>query len=167
MNIQWNQVTWYSKLLAVVLFVATFIIAFNLGMLYEQTSMMTSVVAVPVTVQQTTPVGSATTTPVTTTTTTTTTTSGPMIRAITADDQNTTINLAKGAVFAVDMGGGLSWSVTFDPASAIVAVGTDGEYKAVGSGVVTLSATGAPICPKGQACPQFRRIVNVTLNIGY
>lgn len=31
MNIQWNKVTWYSKLLAIVLFVLTFYIGFNLG----------------------------------------------------------------------------------------------------------------------------------------
>jgi len=31
MNIEWNKVTWYSKLLAVVLFVLTFYIGFNLG----------------------------------------------------------------------------------------------------------------------------------------
>jgi len=31
MNIEWNKVTWYSKLLAVVLFVLTFYIGFKLG----------------------------------------------------------------------------------------------------------------------------------------
>ena len=35
MKIEWNKVTWYSKLLAVVVFVATFILAFKLGMAYE------------------------------------------------------------------------------------------------------------------------------------
>jgi hypothetical protein len=36
MGIEWNRVTWYSKLAAVVVFLATFVIAFNLGMMYEQ-----------------------------------------------------------------------------------------------------------------------------------
>jgi membrane-bound inhibitor of C-type lysozyme len=31
MKIEWNKVTWYSKLIAVILFVLTFYIAFNLG----------------------------------------------------------------------------------------------------------------------------------------
>lgn len=34
MAIQWNKVTWYSKLLAVLVFIATFAIAFWLGMQY-------------------------------------------------------------------------------------------------------------------------------------
>jgi hypothetical protein len=35
MKIEWNRVTWYSKLLAVVIFVGTFLLAFKLGMAYE------------------------------------------------------------------------------------------------------------------------------------
>ena len=35
-KIEWNKVTWYSKLAAVVVFVATFWIAFNLGVLSAQ-----------------------------------------------------------------------------------------------------------------------------------
>lgn len=37
MAIQWNTVTWYSKLLAVAVFLATFMIAFQLGALWEAT----------------------------------------------------------------------------------------------------------------------------------
>ncbi len=37
MKIEWRKVTWYSKLLAVIVFFATFIIAFDLGVLWEQT----------------------------------------------------------------------------------------------------------------------------------
>lgn len=36
MNLQWNRVTWYSKLLAVIVFVGTFAIAFYLGITWEQ-----------------------------------------------------------------------------------------------------------------------------------
>lgn len=35
MKIEWNKVTWYSKVAAVVVFVLTFILAFKLGMAYE------------------------------------------------------------------------------------------------------------------------------------
>ncbi|MEI6281058.1 MAG: hypothetical protein WCP17_03625 [bacterium] len=31
MYIEWNKVTWYSKVLAIILFVATFCIGFKLG----------------------------------------------------------------------------------------------------------------------------------------
>ncbi len=37
MNIEWNSVTWYSKLLAVVVFVVALFVAFCLGIQYEQT----------------------------------------------------------------------------------------------------------------------------------
>lgn len=36
MTIEWNKVTWYSKLLAVIIFVATFWIAFYLGEQYRE-----------------------------------------------------------------------------------------------------------------------------------
>src|SRR5690606_32293209 len=36
MKIIWNQVTWYSKLLAVIFFLFTFIFAFKLGQEFEQ-----------------------------------------------------------------------------------------------------------------------------------
>jgi hypothetical protein len=35
MKIEWNKVTWYSKLLAVVIFVATFYLGFYFGMIYQ------------------------------------------------------------------------------------------------------------------------------------
>ncbi len=36
MKIQWNKVTWYSKVLALALFVALPFIGFKLGMCYER-----------------------------------------------------------------------------------------------------------------------------------
>ena len=36
MNIEWNKVTWYSKLLALILFSLTFFIGFNLGKEYAE-----------------------------------------------------------------------------------------------------------------------------------
>ena len=35
-NIEWNKVTWYSKALAVIIFIATFVIAFHLGRAFER-----------------------------------------------------------------------------------------------------------------------------------
>ncbi len=42
MKIEWNRVTWYSKLAAVAVFLATFLVAFNLGVFYEKTSVETA-----------------------------------------------------------------------------------------------------------------------------
>jgi len=33
MHIEWNKVTWYSKLVAIIVFVATFYIAYELGVI--------------------------------------------------------------------------------------------------------------------------------------
>lgn len=46
MKIEWNRVTWYSKIAAVILFVGTFVLAFNLGILWEKTSIETALVPV-------------------------------------------------------------------------------------------------------------------------
>ena len=50
LHIEWNRVTWYSKLAAVVLFVATFALAFTLGVYWEQVSIQNALELVPTTV---------------------------------------------------------------------------------------------------------------------
>ena len=40
MRIEWNRVTWYSKLAAVIVFLATFAVAFWLGRAYEVTQLL-------------------------------------------------------------------------------------------------------------------------------
>ncbi len=50
MAIEWNRVTWYSKLAAVAVFLATFLIAFNLGILWEQTHIETALLKTPRTI---------------------------------------------------------------------------------------------------------------------
>ena len=47
MAIQWNTVTWYSKLAAVIVFGVTFFLAFNLGILWEQTHLETAITQIP------------------------------------------------------------------------------------------------------------------------
>lgn len=47
MKIEWNRVTWYSKLAAAVVFLATFLVAFNLGVLYEKTGVETALTQAP------------------------------------------------------------------------------------------------------------------------
>ena len=46
-KIEWNKVTWYSKLAAVVVFLGTFLIAFNLGVLWEQVHVETALTETP------------------------------------------------------------------------------------------------------------------------
>lgn len=36
MNIKWNTVTWYSKLLAVIIYVGTFFVAYQMGAMMER-----------------------------------------------------------------------------------------------------------------------------------
>lgn len=48
MKIEWNRVTWYSKLLAVIVFVGVFVLAFCLGRQYEKTTeISTKIVSIP------------------------------------------------------------------------------------------------------------------------
>ncbi len=48
MKIEWNRVTWYSKLLAVIVFVGVFVLAFYLGRQYEKTTeISTKIVSIP------------------------------------------------------------------------------------------------------------------------
>ncbi len=42
MNVRWNEVTWYSKLIAVVLFVLVFLIGFWAGSAYQQKKYLAS-----------------------------------------------------------------------------------------------------------------------------
>ena len=44
-RIEWNKVTWYSKLASVIVFLATWFIAFNLGIFYEQVHIETAITA--------------------------------------------------------------------------------------------------------------------------
>lgn len=142
MKVEWNRVTWYSKLFAVLVFLATFAIAFDLGALWEKAQLQTAILPAPVT--------GATASPV-----------APIV--ITQADQFTTIKIKVGAPFEVSLGTALSWNVSFSPAGAVAASGSSSTYKAVTAGTITLTATGAPICKAGEACPQFRQQVTVTL----
>lgn len=48
MTIEWNKVTWYSKVLAMVLFVATFSLAFYFGQEFEKLKLMSPVESIKV-----------------------------------------------------------------------------------------------------------------------
>jgi hypothetical protein len=88
------------------------------------------------------------------------------------EDTNQTITLSRNERFVLNLGSDLTWKVQFDPADSIIRVansastgGIQGVYEAAKTGTATLRATGAPICVKGQACPQFLINVTVTFDI--
>lgn len=149
MNIQWNAVTWYSKLAASVIFVLAFFLAFNLGIVWEQVHIETAILQTPSpTASSTSQAGQDVTLP---------STCGGFIKdapvcpkgyrcqlnliadtggkcvvdtaspvpsdmlVVTARDENTTIKLAKNQRFAVKFGD-LSWTLSFAPDGAITRV---------------------------------------------
>jgi len=61
MKIEWNKVTWYSKAIAVLVFIATFFIGLECGLLYQQAKDLSlvslNIVKQSVPVQSTTSVG--------------------------------------------------------------------------------------------------------------
>ena len=46
MKIEWNKVTWYSKLATLIVFIGTFVLAFAFGMLYENAYVQEQLAAV-------------------------------------------------------------------------------------------------------------------------
>lgn len=51
MHIEWNRVTWYSWVAAILVFVGTFIVAFNIGILWEKAHIAMSITETPATAQ--------------------------------------------------------------------------------------------------------------------
>jgi predicted secreted protein len=88
---------------------------------------------------------------------------------ITNADNNTTIELSKNERFVIQLGGGLKWSLSFDPSTGISRVpnsttadGIQGVYEADAVGTTTLHATGAPICAAHEACPMLLAVMTAT-----
>ncbi|HVW82555.1 MAG TPA: hypothetical protein VHC68_01240 [Candidatus Paceibacterota bacterium] len=168
MALEWNRVTWYSKLLAVLLFLATFAVAFALGREYglleatPSASVGASLPAGQGSPESGAP-GAASSSPAA---------PGPGMRTLTEDDLGATIALSPGERFALALGSGLSWSVSFKPEGVVVRVpgadpapGTQGFFEAAASGTTTLSASGRPICSPGAACPQFIELFQATIAV--
>jgi predicted secreted protein len=90
---------------------------------------------------------------------------------ITNADNNTTITLAKGQDFTVQLGNDLRWTLTFDPSASVAKLSSitnqdaQGTYEATSPGTITLKGSGAPICTPEEACPQFEAVFTVTLEV--
>jgi hypothetical protein len=92
---------------------------------------------------------------------------------VTQADNGTTLHLAVGQRFLVDLGSTVDWSVAVAADQGIVGRvrgilvirGAQGVYAALAPGTTILSAIGSPVCSSG-ACPQFRIAFSVTIVVG-
>jgi hypothetical protein len=87
---------------------------------------------------------------------------------VSSSANNTTVHLAKGEKFALQLGTGLNWNLAFSPVGILSYVpsttssSTQGVYVADAAGTTTMHATGVPICKAGQACPMFLAVSTIT-----
>jgi hypothetical protein len=97
---------------------------------------------------------------------------GAAALVVTLADNRTTLHVAVGQQFLVDLGSTVDWTVTIaDQGIArrvpgvLVIRGAQGIYAALAPGTTTLSAIGSPVCTSG-ACPQFRIAFSITIVVG-
>ncbi len=91
---------------------------------------------------------------------------------VTLADNGSTLHLAVGQRFLLDLGDSAVWTVTVaDPhvvaqvAGIAVPPGAQGVFAALAHGSTTLSAIGSPPCASG-ICPLFRIAFRVTIEVG-
>jgi hypothetical protein len=91
--------------------------------------------------------------------------------SVTQADNGTTLHLAVGQQFLLDLGSSEDWAVTVanqDVVSRVIGVlvvkGAQGIYAARASGTTVLSAIGSPHCTSG-VCPLFRIAFTVTISV--
>ncbi len=91
--------------------------------------------------------------------------------SVTQADNGTTLHLAVGQQFLLDLGSSEDWAVTVsnqDVVSRVIGVlvvkGAQGIYAARASGTTVLSAIGSPHCSSG-VCPLFRIAFTVTITV--
>ncbi len=97
---------------------------------------------------------------------------GAAALVVTQADNGTTLHLAVGQQFLVDLGSTVDWSVTIADQGIVGRVpgilvirGAQGIYAALVPGTTILTAIGSPVCSSG-ACPQFRIAFSITIVAG-
>jgi hypothetical protein len=97
-------------------------------------------------------------------------TASPLV--VTVADNGTTLHLAIGQHFLLDLGSSVDWTVTVADQRVVARVigvlviqGAQGIYVAEAPGTTLLSAVGSPPCPSG-ACPLFRLGFRLTITVG-
>ena len=91
---------------------------------------------------------------------------------VTLADNGSTLHLAVGQRFLLELGESLTWVVTIaDPhvvapvAGVAPSPGTQGLYEALAPGSTVVSAVGSAPCSSG-ACPLFRIGLRITVVVG-
>jgi len=92
---------------------------------------------------------------------------------VTAADNGTTLHLAVGQQFLLDLGSAVDWAVTVADQRVVRRVigvlvirGAQGIYEARTAGTTLLSAVGSPPCPSAGACPLFRLEFRLVIVVG-
>jgi len=91
---------------------------------------------------------------------------------VTIADDGTTLHLAVGQQFLLDLGSGVDWTMRVADEQVVGRVtsvplpaGDQGIYEARAPGTTVLSAAGSPHCTSG-LCPFFRLGFSVTITVG-
>jgi len=89
---------------------------------------------------------------------------------VTTAANGTTLHLAVGQQFLLDLGSSVDWAVTLADESIVerevgvlVVQGAQGIYAARAPGTTVLTAVGSPACASGGACPLFRLGFRLTI----
>ncbi|MGO9178968.1 MAG: hypothetical protein ACLQHS_06815 [Candidatus Limnocylindrales bacterium] len=92
---------------------------------------------------------------------------------MTLTDNGTTLHLAVGQQFLLDLGSSLEWAVKVaDPgivarvSGALLTKGAQGLYVARKAGTIVVNAIGSPHCASGSVCPMFRLGFSLTIVVG-
>ncbi len=91
---------------------------------------------------------------------------------VTLTDNGKTVTMHVGDTFLLALGDQQQWSVQVADQTIVARVpnimvvrGAQGVYRALKAGTTTLSATGAPQCSAGQACPMYVIGFHVTVQV--
>jgi hypothetical protein len=164
MSIKWNEITWYSRILWMLVFVvAVPIIAFQIGIAYEDTQY--SLDATQAYALQPLPPLPPAKVPIQSTTTpsgnASSTESAAGTLKVTLTDLNKVVSLKVGQRFVLSLGD-YDWTLSFSKDGIVSRVknimvlkGSQGVYTADAPGTTVLTAEGRPYCAAGEMCAQF------------
>lgn len=167
-RIQWNEVTWYSKLGAIILFILVVpALTFYIGTEYEKTMSVTHSLSIPVSYQ---PASSVPSLPVTAPTKSISpSTSAHQQGTVTMADNNSTLHYNVGDSFLLKLGDYV-WDISMSNPSIIsriknVAVirGAQGIYAVNNAGQTDLTAVGRPMCNQGEMCSHLEILFKVKI----
>lgn len=170
--IKWNEITWYSKLGAIILFIAIVpSLTFYIGTQYEKTL----VVLNQATTTSATAVGSSSVGGPTSTTGKgdSSGTDAPSQTIITQSDSGQTLTVYLGERILIELSGQYLWSnfsidnpeVVNKLTVPVLPPDVQGIYLASAIGSATLTANGAPHCSAGEACPMFLLLFKVNISV--